>query len=176
MTILLLVALHVLSPEFSPCWRVVSECAFGHYGWMLSLMFLSWGIGSWDWRYRSGNIHNRSPAHALPAVHKGYASRDLPHQLALLPFAALLINLSLARNNDARRSVRRVLLWIAGLPLFGFLSFAVYSAIFVFPMGPGAYGPGVNIGWPPRFAFLTYMLRFVTLGWQAVKSRRQLLN
>ena len=59
-------------------------------------------------------------------------------QLVLLPFAALLINLSLARNDEAWGSERRVLLWTAGLPWFGFLSFAVYSAVFVFPLGPGA--------------------------------------
>jgi hypothetical protein len=46
-TILLLVALQVLSPEFSPFWRVISEYAFGHHPWVLSLMFLSWGISSW---------------------------------------------------------------------------------------------------------------------------------
>lgn len=46
-TVLLLAALHVLSPEFSPSWRVISEYALGHYGWVLSLMFLCWGIGSW---------------------------------------------------------------------------------------------------------------------------------
>jgi hypothetical protein len=46
-TIFLVVTLHVLSPEFSPSWRVVSEYAFGHYAWVLSLMFSSWGIGSW---------------------------------------------------------------------------------------------------------------------------------
>jgi hypothetical protein len=90
-------------------------------------------------------------------------------QLVLLPFAALFINLSLARSNETWRPARRLLLWTAGLPLFGFLSFAVYSAIFVFPLGPGAYGPGVNIGWPPRFAFLTYMLWVVILGWQAIR-------
>jgi uncharacterized protein YdhG (YjbR/CyaY superfamily) len=94
-------------------------------------------------------------------------------QLVLLPFAALLINLSLARNNEAWRSARRVLLWTAGLPLFGFLSFAVYSAIFVFPLGPDAYGPGVNIGWPPRFAFLSYMLWVVILSWQAIRCSRE---
>ena len=94
-------------------------------------------------------------------------------QLVLLPFAALLINLSLARNNEAWRSSRRVLLWTAGLPLFGFLGFAVYSAIFVFPLGPDAYGPGVNIGCPPRFAFLTYMLWVVILGWQATRCSRR---
>jgi hypothetical protein len=46
-TLMLLAVLHVLSPEFSPSWRVVSEYALGHYGCILSLMFLSWGIGSW---------------------------------------------------------------------------------------------------------------------------------
>jgi hypothetical protein len=46
-TILLLASLHVLSPEFDPSWRVVSEYALGRYSWVLSLMFLSWGISSW---------------------------------------------------------------------------------------------------------------------------------
>jgi hypothetical protein len=46
-TILLLTALHVLSPEFSPSWRVISEYAFGHYAWVLSLMFLCMGSSSW---------------------------------------------------------------------------------------------------------------------------------
>jgi len=49
-TIFLLVSLHALSPEFSPSWRVISEYAFGHYAWVLSLMFLSWSIGSWSGR------------------------------------------------------------------------------------------------------------------------------
>jgi hypothetical protein len=90
----------------------------------------------------------------------------------LLPFAALLINLSLARSNEAWRAGRRILLRTSGLPLVGFLIFAVYTAIFVFPLGPGAYGPGVNIGWPPRFAFLTYMLWVVTLGSRAIRCSR----
>lgn len=46
-TVLLLASLHVQSPEFAPSWRMVSEYAFGHYRWVLSLMFLSWGISSW---------------------------------------------------------------------------------------------------------------------------------
>ena len=46
-TILLLATLHVLSPEFSPPWRMVSEYAFGHYAWVLTLIFFSWAICSW---------------------------------------------------------------------------------------------------------------------------------
>ena len=41
--------------------------------------------------------------------------------------------------------------------------------LFVAPLGPGARGPGVNIGWPPRVAFLSYMLWVVVLAWQALR-------
>jgi Protein of unknown function (DUF998) len=94
-------------------------------------------------------------------------------QLVLLPFAALLINLSLARRNYLWVTARRILFWTSGVPLLGFVSFAVYTAVFVVPLGPGAHGPGVNIGWPPRFAFFTYMLWVVTLGSQAIKCSRE---
>ena len=42
-----LAGLHVLSPEFDPARRVVSEYALGQYSWVLSLLFLSWAVGSW---------------------------------------------------------------------------------------------------------------------------------
>ncbi len=47
LVVALLGALHVLSPEFDPAWRVVSEYANGHYGWVLSLMFAAWAVSSW---------------------------------------------------------------------------------------------------------------------------------
>lgn len=47
MAILLLAALHLLSPEFSPSWRVISEYEFGQYAWVLSLMFLCSGFAPW---------------------------------------------------------------------------------------------------------------------------------
>ena len=40
----LLISLHVLSPEFSPAWRMISEYANGQYGWVLSLMFIAYGL------------------------------------------------------------------------------------------------------------------------------------
>src|SRR5438445_6201117 len=42
----LLLSLHVLSPEFSPAWRMISEYANGQYGWVLSLMFIAYGASS----------------------------------------------------------------------------------------------------------------------------------
>src|SRR5215207_3750678 len=46
-TIALLFLLHLLSPEFGPSWRMVSEYAYGQHQWALTLFFLSWGISSW---------------------------------------------------------------------------------------------------------------------------------
>jgi Protein of unknown function (DUF998) len=42
----LLLSLHLLSPEFSPAWRMVSEYANGQYGWVLSLMFAAYGTST----------------------------------------------------------------------------------------------------------------------------------
>jgi hypothetical protein len=197
---ILLIVLIFVRPDLAPSWHTISEWAIGPYGWTMSGAFLisalsyaalfvmlksqlhgslgrmglgillicvigATGVGI----FRTDPMPLHFPLSTRGTLHVIFGTS----QLVLLPFAALLINLSLARNNEAWSSARRVLLWTAGLPLFGFLSFAVYSAIFVFPLGPGAYGPGVNIGWPPRFAFLTYMLWVVILGWQATRCSRR---
>ena len=197
---ILLIALIFLRPDLAPSWHTISEWAIGPYGWIMSGAFLISALSyAALFVMLKSQLHGSLGCVGLGILlicvigatgvgmfttdpmplHFPLSTRGTLHvilgtsQLVLLPFAALLINLSLARNNAAWRSARRVLLWTAGLPLFGFLSFAVYSAFFVFPLGPGAYGPGVNIGWPPRFAFLTYMLWVVILGWQATRCSRR---
>ena len=40
----LLLSLHVLSPEFSPAWRMISEYANGGYSRVLSAMFTVYGM------------------------------------------------------------------------------------------------------------------------------------
>jgi hypothetical protein len=193
---ILLIVLIFVRPDLAPSWHAISEWAIGPYGWIMSGAFLISALSySALFVMLKSQLHGSLGRLGLGILlicvigatavgifttdpmplHFPLSTRGTLHvifgtsQLVLLPFAALLINLSLARNNEAWRSSRRVLLWTAGLPLFGFLGFAVYSAIFVFPLGPDAYGPGVNIGCPPRFAFLTYMLWVVILGWQATR-------
>jgi Protein of unknown function (DUF998) len=195
-----LIALIFLRPDLAPSWHTISEWAIGPYGLVMSGAFLisalSYAALFAMLKSQVRGILGRMGLGILlicvigatglgifttdpMPMHFPLSTRGMLHvifgtsQLVLLPFAALLINLSLARNNEALRSARRVLLWTAGLPLFGFVSFVGYSAIFVFPLGPGAYGPGVNIGWPPRFAFLTYMLWVVILGCQAIRCSRR---
>jgi hypothetical protein len=196
---LLLILLIFLRPDLAPSWHTISEWAIGPYGWIMSAGFLvsavSYGALFVMLKSQLHGILGRMGLGILlicviGATGVGIFTTDpmpmkLPlstrgtlhvifgtSQLVLLPFAALLVNLSLAHKNPTWVAARRVLLWTAGLPLFGFAAFVLYTALFVIPLGPGAYGPGVNIGWPPRFAFFTYMLWVVTLGWQAIKCSR----
>jgi hypothetical protein len=196
----LLIALIFLRSDLDPSWHTISQWAIGRYGWMMSLAFLisalSYAALFVMLRSQVHGILGRIGLGTLlicvigatgvgvfttdpMPMHFPLSTRGTLHvifgtsQLVLLPFAALFINLSLTHSNEKWRGARRILLWTAGLPLFGFLSFAIYSALFVFPLGPNAYGPGVNIGWPPRFAFFTYMLWVVTVSWQAIKGKEQ---
>lgn len=194
----LLIALIFLRPDLAVSWHTISEWAIGPYGWMMSGAFfisaVSYGALLSTLRSQAHGISGRTGLGILlicligaigvgvfttdpMPMHLPLSSHGTLHvifgtaQLVLLPFAALLINISLSRN-ETWRAARQLLLWTAGLPLLGFLGFVVYSAAFVFPLGPNAYGPGVNIGWPPRFAFLTYMLWVVALSWQAIRCSR----
>ncbi len=45
-SLLCLLLLHILSPEFEPSWRMVSEYALGRHKWLISLFFISWGLSS----------------------------------------------------------------------------------------------------------------------------------
>lgn len=46
LSLLCLLALHFLSPEFEPNWRMVSEYALGKYKSLVALFFFLWGISS----------------------------------------------------------------------------------------------------------------------------------
>lgn len=196
-----LIALIFIRPDLDPSWHTISEWAIGPYGWIMSAAFLisatsyaalfvvlmsqvrgimghiglgillicvigTVGVGVFTTDPLETPWNALSTIGTLHIIFGTIA-------LMLLPFAALLINLSLALKNKAWSPARRVLLWTAGLPLLGLAGFLTYTAIFVVPLGPGAHGPGVNIGWPPRFALLTYMVWLITLAWQAINQRRR---
>jgi hypothetical protein len=131
MAVLLLAALHILSPEFSPSWRMISEYALGHYAWMLSLMFLCSGLSCWALVIA---IHSEIRTNAgklglfflfvsgTGGVLAGFfdVNRPVGHGIAGLlgvigfPIAALLLSVALGRN-EVWRSNRKGLLWIANL-------------------------------------------------------------
>jgi hypothetical protein len=45
-SLLCLLILHFVSPEFDPGWRMISEYALGNHEWLLTLFFVFWGAGS----------------------------------------------------------------------------------------------------------------------------------
>src|SRR5688572_12042353 len=46
LSLLSLVILHFLSPEFKPSWRMISEYAMGRHKWLVTSFFVCWGLSS----------------------------------------------------------------------------------------------------------------------------------
>ena len=46
LSLLCLLALHFVSPEFKPAWRMISEYALGKHKWLITSFFLLWGLSS----------------------------------------------------------------------------------------------------------------------------------
>lgn len=196
----LLIAMIFMRPDLAPSWHSISEWAIGPHGWLASCTFL---VGSLSYcslaamlvkqlATRLGKmglvmllicaagvagvgVFTTDPMPFRPPL----TTRGTLHvvsgsiQMCLFPFAALLISVGLGRAKGLRISARKVLRWIGWLPLLGFLCFIVYTSLFVAPLGPHAYGPGVHIGWPPRIAFFTYSVWIVVLAAQALSDQGQ---
>ncbi len=192
---LLLIALIFIRPDLDPYWHTLSEWALGPHGWIMSIAFLisatSYGSLLVAVRSQVRGVVGAIGFAILAICFVGTFGVgvfttdpfDIPKltttgilhiitgssALMLLPFAALLINLSLALKNQAWARARRLMIWTAFLPLAGLAGFIVHLAIFVIPLGDNAHGPGVPLGWPARFLFLTYMVWLIVLACQVIK-------
>jgi hypothetical protein len=186
LTVLLLATLHVLSPEFDPSRRVVSEYANGRYDWVLSLMFASWAISSWSlavalWSQLKG-IGGKVAVSFLVAagVGEGMASFcDINHPwhnlagmigVLSLPIAAMGISLNLAGVDEWMRA-KRVLLVTANLTWLTLLLMVI--ALFALVTRRRITPPGIEmIGWTNRAVVVAYCVWVATVAWQALKLRR----
>jgi hypothetical protein len=187
---LLLIALIFLRPDLDPTWHSISEWAIGKYGWLMTTAFLISGISYACMFFAlrkevSGKMGKTGIILFLicvigtvgvgiftadPIQMIGHpTTRGLLHiilgsaALIIFPFASLIITLNIANKNKLWASAKRTLQLTGFIPLLGFLCFIIYTIIFVMPKGPNAYGPGVNIGVPPRIAFLSYMIWIVIM-------------
>jgi hypothetical protein len=190
----LLAALHVLSPEFDPSWRIVSEYALGNYGWILSLMFIAWAVSSWAlaltiWSQvstRAGKIGlifliaagvGEAMASAFDINHPLHSVAAMLGTLSL-PVAAMLISVSLSRT-EGWSVARKALLWTANLT---WVSVALMAATFILLMVTYAQAggemnpevavvpPGVIalVGWANRFLIIAYCVWVMTVARRAV--------
>lgn len=182
--LLLLTALHILSPEFDPAWRMISEYANGKYGWMLSVFFFLWAVSTWTLAYtiwsqvltKAGQIGLYFLVVAGVGEFMGglfdinHPLHDLSGMIAIpsLALAAMLISTSLVKN-DSWISTKKPLLWFANLTwvsiLLMIISFAVMIATFVQAGGdmtstevPTTLPAGVIawVGWANRFLVLVF--------------------
>jgi hypothetical protein len=189
MSLVLLAALHVLSPELDPSWRMVSEYASGNYGWVLALMFLAWALSCvalfFAVKSQMQTIGGKIGLGFLLAAAVGLSMAaifDVRHDLhglaALigipsLPIAAMLISVSLVRN-QAWSSARRWLLWTASLTWISLV--LMNAAVFIgLSQSGGEFGPDVLAGWPNRFLMLAYGGWLMIVAWRAAQLQRKTL-
>jgi hypothetical protein len=178
-----LAGLHVLSPEFDPARRAVSEYALGHYGWLLSLMFVTWGLSAWALAFAIRSQVRGIAGYvglvfliaagigeamasvfdvSWPRLHGLSAAIGIPS----LPVAAVLISVSLGRT-PAWYPDRRILLWTANLT---WMSLALLAIVILSPIGrPGSRQ--ALIGWPNRLLIVAYSAWVITVAWQALRVR-----
>ncbi len=193
--VVLLAALHVIKPELDPSWRFISEYEIGDHGWIMALAFLSLALSCVALfiaiRSQMRTIVGRiglallllSAAGMIVAAIfttdpiAGESARtthgklhELGAMLDVIPFAALIINLSLARN-PAWFSARRSLLWTVGLPLIGNVVF-IAALVAMLPID-GKFGPDVLIGWPNRLMILSHCGWLMTVAWRAIQLNRK---
>ena len=194
-----LAVLHLLSPEFDPSWRMVSEYALGDYGWVLSLMFIAWAVSSWAlvyavWSYvrtRAGKIG----LGFLVAAGVGEAMAsvfDISHPLhgvagmigiLSLPVAAILISVSLSRA-EAWSTARKALLWTANLTWISVILMAASFILLIvtYTQAGGEMASQVTVlpsgvialvGWTNRFLIIAYCVWVMIVARYAVimKSR-----
>ncbi len=198
--LILLASLHVVSGEFDPSWRMVSEYANGQYGWILSLMFLCWGAGSWALAYtiwpQVRTTGGKIGAGFLVAAGAGEAmasvfdiNHDVMHGVAGmlgvggLPIAAVLIGRSLSGYQPWSKS-RKTLLWTGHLTWVSLVLLAGTFAVFLstHTHGSGATGARVvpkvlhpaafaSVGWANRLLVVIYCLWVMTVSWKALGVR-----
>jgi Protein of unknown function (DUF998) len=193
-TLLILALLHVMSPEFQPSWRMVSEYANGRHRWLLAAMFISWALSSWllapvlypfaaTWPAKLGVLFL-----VIAGIGEAMAAAfDINHPLHMhaailgmngLPIAALLIGISFARAGHWGAS-RRMMLWLSQLP---WISVAVMSISMVLfftglsragivitpdskPLAELPAGVMAIGGWANRFLILSYCIWAIAATW-----------
>ena len=180
-SLVFLAALHLVSPEFNPSSRMVSEYALGNYGWVLLLMFLTWALSCIALFFAiksqvktvGGKIGLGFLLLAAIGMTMGGVfdvNHDL-HGLAAmigipsLPIAAVLISVSLGRN-PSWTSARRVLILTALLTWVSLILMNV--AVFTGYSPTWEANPGAWFGWANRFLIIVYNVWLMVVAWRAL--------
>jgi hypothetical protein len=175
-----LAVLHLLSPEFNPSSRMVSEYALGSHGWALFLMFMIWALSCialfFAIKSEITNLGGKIGLGFLLLAAVGMMMGglfDVNHNLhglaamigiPSLPIAAVLIGVSLSRN-PSWASARRFLIGTAILTWASLILMNV--AIFTGFSPTGEANPGAWFGWANRFLIVAYDIWLLVVVWRA---------
>lgn len=194
-TLILLASLHLLSPEFDPSWRMVSEYALGNYSWVLSAMFIAWGVSSWAlaltiWphvRTLAGRIGLLFLV--LAGIGEAMASVfDISHPLhsvaALIgipsfPIAAMILRVTLSRMQEWS-AARKPILWTSNLTWISLILMAAAFGLLIATFtqaGGDMSAPATSlpsgvialVGWANRFLIVSYCVWVITVARHALK-------
>ena len=196
--LVLLAILHILSPEFSPAWRMVSEYANGKYPMILSAMFFLWGAASWALAYTLWP-HLQTTAGKIGLLFLVVAGIgeamaaifDINHKLHSLSamigipglsIAAMLISVALIRT-EPWSIARNSLLWTANLTWVSILLMGIAFAVMMvtYAQAGGDMSASAEVvttlpegvialvGWANRFLIVVYCAWVMTVAWYAIK-------
>lgn len=198
-SILCLLILHFVSPEFKPGFRMVSEYAMGKYKWLLTVFFISWGLCSITATLMLWNIVNSGSAKfgvvllfvtGVGAILGGLF--DVKHKLhglafaigvPFMPIGALLISYNLIDKAEwlpfsttilvSAHSIWISLILMAGLMMYFFSSLKKAGIAFGPDVPPLTVLPkgviGIH-GWANRILVLCYLLYPILVASIVVKS------
>ena len=198
LVLVLLISLHILSPEFNPAWRMVSEYANGKYPMILSARFFLWGAASWALAYTLWP-HLQTTAGKIGLLFLVVAGIgeamaaifDINHKLHSLSamigipglsIAAMLISVALIRT-EPWSIARNSLLWTANLTWVSILLMGIAFAVMMvtYAQAGGDMSASAEVvttlpegvialvGWANRFLIVVYCAWVMTVAWYAIK-------
>jgi NAD/NADP transhydrogenase beta subunit len=192
--LILLAALHFLEPEFDPSKRLISEYELGRYGWIMSLAFVSLGVGvlatvrstgkaSTGRRGRIGRCWFLTISIAFfgggifyPYMPPNFASyiHGLCGVIVIVtfPMAATLYGSGLG-HNERWTALHRQLRWATVLVWVGLLLFAGSVIVFGIMSQPvDRSNPNLLVGWQNRFMIVTYSLWLMVVVWSVAFPKK----
>ncbi len=185
-SLLSLLSLHFVSPEFDPSWRMISEYALGDHGWLITLFFIFWGASSFciilvlwniaDTKWSKVGVILLCLSFAGQIMGGLFDVRHSLHGLAFLigvpslPAAALLVSYQLVKKEDWK-TYRSTILFSAHFTWISLVLMIISMVLMIsgfqkagIPMGEGIEPPksvphgviAVN-GYANRLLVLAYL-------------------
>ncbi|MCD9025591.1 DUF998 domain-containing protein [Cohnella silvisoli] len=191
LSVVLLLSLHLLEPEFDPTWRFISEYALGKFGWMMQLTFMLLAvclitngvalasqlrsvvgyiglavlfIGAIGLCIAAAYITDPISISQEEATFSG-KMHVLGASLDYTPVAALLLSIALVRNEVWKMIRNRLFITAA-------ITFILMIAFILFLPYDGKFGPGVYTGLVGRFQIISYQGWLLTVGFHILKLQK----